>query len=164
MKIFIKKNLKVFVAVAITAILFTSIGVCAAKGFFAKDISFTSSNTNFKATNVEEALNELYSISSAPLSLALSDLKEGNVTIHDNNYATMYAALISYTSLPNASSVIDTRTKLVSTTCGNYEEILYKFSSSTSYGIRIYKLTDCGEIVTVITGNTGDAGQIILFR
>ena len=60
MKQFIKNNLKVFVIVVITAILFTGIGVYAANTYLAHDISYTPSNENFDVNNVEDALNELY--------------------------------------------------------------------------------------------------------
>ena len=66
MKNFIKNNLKVFVAVIISGIIFTGIGVYAASQYFAKDISFTPTNENFKKengesiNNVEDALNELF--------------------------------------------------------------------------------------------------------
>ena len=66
MKNFIKNNLKVFVTLVISGIVFTGIGVYAASQYFARDISFTPTNENFKKengeaiTNVEDALNELY--------------------------------------------------------------------------------------------------------
>ena len=66
MKNFIKNNLKVFVTLVISGIVFTGIGVYAASQYFAKDITFTPINENFKKENgeaidnVEDALNELY--------------------------------------------------------------------------------------------------------
>ena len=66
MKRFIKNNLKVFVAIVISGIVFTGIGVYAASQYFAKDITFIPTNENFKKENgepienVEDALNELY--------------------------------------------------------------------------------------------------------
>ena len=60
MKKFIKNNLKVFVAVVISGIVFGGIGVYAANTYLAHDISYTPSNENFDANNVEDALNELY--------------------------------------------------------------------------------------------------------
>ena len=66
MRRFIKNNLKVFVAVIISGIVFTGIGVYAASQYLARDISFTPTNENFKKENgesidnVEDALNELY--------------------------------------------------------------------------------------------------------
>ena len=71
MKQFIKNNLKVFVIVVITAILFTGIGVYAANTYLAHDISYTPSNENFEVSNVEDALNELYDNSNKPLILKL---------------------------------------------------------------------------------------------
>lgn len=65
---FLKNNLKVFVAVVISGIIFGGIGVYAASQYFAKDISFTPSDEKFKKENgepidnVEDALNELYKI------------------------------------------------------------------------------------------------------
>lgn len=71
MKRFIKNNLKVFVAIIITTIIVGSVSVYAATTYFAKDISFTPSDNNkangFTATNVEDALNELYKKSSNSL-------------------------------------------------------------------------------------------------
>ena len=60
MKKIIKNNLKVFVAVVISGIIFGGIGVYAANTYLAHDISYTPSNENFDANNVEDALNELY--------------------------------------------------------------------------------------------------------
>lgn len=64
MERFIKNNLKVFITMIITTIIVGSVSVYAASQYFAKDISFTPSDTNkengFTATNVENALNQLY--------------------------------------------------------------------------------------------------------
>lgn len=66
MKNFIKNNLKVFVSIIVTTIIVGSVSVYAAGQYFAKDISFTPKNENFKKENgepidnVEDALNELY--------------------------------------------------------------------------------------------------------
>ena len=60
MKRFIKNNLKVFVSIIISGIIFGGIGVYAANTYLAHDISYTPSNENFEVTNVEDALNELY--------------------------------------------------------------------------------------------------------
>ena len=66
MKKFIKNNIKVFIATIISGIIFGGVGVYATSQHFAKDISFTPTNENFKKengesiTNVEDALNELY--------------------------------------------------------------------------------------------------------
>lgn len=53
-----KKSL--FVTLLIGGVLFTGIGVYATTKYLAKDISFTPSNTNWKVSNIEEALNQLY--------------------------------------------------------------------------------------------------------
>ena len=66
MKQFIKNNIKTFITVLITTIIVGSISVYAASQYFAKDITFTPTNENFKkengepVNNVEDALNELY--------------------------------------------------------------------------------------------------------
>lgn len=64
MKKFVKNNLKVFISVVITAIICTSGTVYAVSQYYAENISFTPSKENqekgFTATNVEEALNNLY--------------------------------------------------------------------------------------------------------
>lgn len=69
MKGFIKNNIKVFVAVIISGIIFGGIGVYAASQYLAREIHFTPLNENFTKENgeaidnVEDALNELYNIS-----------------------------------------------------------------------------------------------------
>lgn len=66
MKKFIKNNLKIFLTIIITAIIIGSVSVYAASQYFARDISFTPTNENFKKengetiNNVEDALNTLY--------------------------------------------------------------------------------------------------------
>ncbi len=55
-----KKIFKVFLIIAITATICVSTTIYAASVFYAKDIKFSSYNENFKATNVEDAINELY--------------------------------------------------------------------------------------------------------
>lgn len=64
MKQFVKNNYKLLIAIIITTIVVTSGTVYAAQVYFAKDISFELSQKNkdngFQATNVEDALNELY--------------------------------------------------------------------------------------------------------
>ena len=51
------------IGVLVGGIVFGSIGVVAATYFSAKDISFTPTNAEWTATNVEEAVNDLYEIS-----------------------------------------------------------------------------------------------------
>lgn len=66
MKKFIKNNIKVFIATIISGIIFGGVGVYATSQYFAKDISFTPTNENFKkengelVDNVEDAINSLY--------------------------------------------------------------------------------------------------------
>lgn len=66
MKKFIKNNIKTFMTILITTIIVGSVSVYAASQYFAKDISFTPTNENFKKENgepidnVEDAINELY--------------------------------------------------------------------------------------------------------
>ena len=61
MKRNIKNKLSILITIIICGVIFTNIGVFAATKILAKDISFTSTHEDFKATNVEEALDELYS-------------------------------------------------------------------------------------------------------
>lgn len=81
MKRFIKNNLKVFVTIIITTIIVGSVSVYAASQYFAKDISFTPTNENFKKENgepidnVEDALNELYN-----MNYSFNEYKKGNNT------------------------------------------------------------------------------------
>ena len=58
---FIYSNLKIIIFVIISGILFTGIGVYATTKYLAKDISFNPKNESWNVTNVEEALDELYS-------------------------------------------------------------------------------------------------------
>ena len=56
---FIKNNIKVIIAVIITAIICVSTTVYA-YGQYAKDISFTPSTESWQVDNVEDAINDLY--------------------------------------------------------------------------------------------------------
>lgn len=60
MKKIIKNNLKVVLAIIITAIICISTTAYAITKIYARDITFTATNENFTATNVEDAINELY--------------------------------------------------------------------------------------------------------
>lgn len=66
MKQFIIRNLKVFISVIITALLFSAIGVYAGSQYLAKNIGFTPSSEDFKKANgepidnIEDAINVLY--------------------------------------------------------------------------------------------------------
>ena len=79
MKKFIKNNIKVFVTIVISGIVFSGISVYAAGQYFARDISFTPINENFKKENgepidnVEDAINYLY------------EMKENFEIIYTNN-------------------------------------------------------------------------------
>ena len=90
MKRFIKNNIKVFVAVIISGIVFTGVGVYAASQYFAKDISFTPTNENFKKengeviTNAEDALNTLYSYTESKNNISddiISSISSGGQTL-----------------------------------------------------------------------------------
>ena len=52
LKRFITNYLKVFITLVIYGIVFTGIGVYAASEYFARDITFTPINENFKKENV----------------------------------------------------------------------------------------------------------------
>lgn len=56
-----KKSLKILFSILICAIMFISGGVLAVK-LSAKDIGFTSTHEGWKATNVNDAMNDLYNI------------------------------------------------------------------------------------------------------
>lgn len=60
----IKKNFKFIMVFFVSGIFFTSVSVYAALTYLAKDITYVPKNKDFKATNVEEALNILYDKSS----------------------------------------------------------------------------------------------------
>lgn len=56
----LKNNVKLFIGIFI-GILFSSVSVYAAYKYLAIDVTFTPSDSNWNVTNVEEALNDLYS-------------------------------------------------------------------------------------------------------
>lgn len=74
-KLFIKNNIKIFATILITTIVVGSISVYAATQYLAHDISFTPSQANqekgFNATNVNEALDQLYESSKKEISFML---------------------------------------------------------------------------------------------
>lgn len=61
MKAFLNKILNNLLIFVISGILFTGVGVYATTQFLAKDISFKPQDERFSVTNVEDALNMLYS-------------------------------------------------------------------------------------------------------
>lgn len=93
MKQFLKNNLKVFVAVVLSGVLFTGIGVYATTQYLAKDITFTPNNEKFEVTNVEDALNYLYmnSINNVSLLETKTYLGDGvnNKYIFQDDYNTV---------------------------------------------------------------------------
>lgn len=84
MKRFIKNNIKVFFAILITTIIIGSVSVYATSQYFATQIGFTPSPENqgkgFTATNVEEALNQLYDKS------ARDPITDGFVALFDESF------------------------------------------------------------------------------
>ena len=104
MKNFIKNNLKVFVSIFVTTIIVGSVSVYAASQYFAKDINFTPTNENFKKengeaiTNVEDALNELYTTISKDV-LNVLELKMRTLS-NSRTYPSTTNYMIFNTKLP----------------------------------------------------------------
>jgi len=160
MKIF-KNPIFTFILGALT---FSVITVCAYT-ISSSDISYDNSTSGLEANNVKDAIDDLYDIgTNGGINRKLSDLKAGTNTITNNTDKTIYVALLGYTSVSTASDIIATRTQIDSVTGANSQEIFYSFDSNTNFGIRVYKLTNCGQTVTVTSrvSNSGD-GKIIFF-
>ena len=160
MKVF-KKPIFTFILGFILAV---TIGVVAAN-VNSNSISFEPNDENWNVTTVQGALNDLYDIgTNGGINRKLSELKAGTNTITNNTNKTLYVALLGYTSVSTASDIIATRTQIDSITGANSQEIFYSFDSNTNFGIRVYKLTNCGQTVTVTSrvSNSGD-GKIIFF-
>ena len=127
-------------------------------------ISVSADDISYGSGTVKDAIDDLYTEKS--IFNKLTELSLETATLTNNTKDTIYAALFSYTSLSNASSVVSTRTSIASITGAESTEVFYSFNSSTKYGIRIYKLTNCASTVSVTTGNNGgtaNAGMILLF-
>ena len=75
-----KHKLKTVLLVTLGIIIGTSITVCA-YSYSSKDISFTSANENFKAENVEDAINQLYDLNTSCISGNLNHEKNTNWNI-----------------------------------------------------------------------------------
>lgn len=60
MKKFMKRNIKVIVAVIITTLIVGTGTVYATYSYLASNISFTPTDSSWEVTNVEDALNDLY--------------------------------------------------------------------------------------------------------
>lgn len=121
MKKFIKNNIKIFLIVLITTIIVGNISVYAASQYFAKDITFTPTNENFKKENgepidnVEDALNELYKYQRSDfievegaVDISLSSLYQNNAHLsYDGKYCYLSASLISAIPGNNYKLIID---------------------------------------------------------
>lgn len=74
MKKFIKNNIKVIIAVIISGVVFTTVGVYAASQILAKDISFTPKNENWEVDNLEDAINDLYNNSDSNIKINVTHI------------------------------------------------------------------------------------------
>lgn len=159
----LKNRLFIFI---LGGIIFSSITAFAVTTISADKITYTGKNNVERS--VDKVLDDLYTTAndlinrSSDLTGALSDIKLGTVTISENTHSTIYAVLFSYSSL--GESYVSKRTSIKSVTGASYERLFYKYLSSSSYGISIYKLTNCESTVTVTGDVASDngAGNIIL--
>lgn len=67
MKKFMKRNIKVIVAVIITTLIVGTGTVYATYSYLASNISFTPTDSSWEVTNVEDALNDLYDLNTVDL-------------------------------------------------------------------------------------------------
>ena len=144
-------------------ILFSSITAFAVTTISADKVTYTKSDGT--VTNVNNVLDDLYN-RYPNLHGALSDLKSGNNTIMNNTKDTLYVAIFGYTSVSNSSQILATRTQIDSLTGADSEEMFYRYTSANNepYAIRVYKLTNCKENVSVTAKTHANyTGQIIFF-
>lgn len=86
MKRIIKNNLRVVIAIIITAIVCISTTAYAAYNHYAKDISFTPSNESWKVENVEDAINDLYLSKKTNMKYVTSAAMDGDRTVTVNKF------------------------------------------------------------------------------
>ena len=111
---------------------------------------------------LDTVLDDLYD--KALLSGKLSEVNNtGTLTLTNNTKQTMYLALFSYAGSSNVSTTLDGRTSIDSITGATYTEVLYAINTSSRYGIKIYKLTNCEETVTINSTNSSGYANMILF-
>ena len=153
MKGFIKNNLKILVTLIILAILFTGIGVYAASQYYARDITFTPTNENFKKengepiTNVEDALNELYSKQSYNIEM-ITNYNNSNVTEYNNivlnNLDKYNYILVVITTSNRTGKNIDLMDSLIDLTCDDAVYLgkngAYVGSDSSSHITKTYAI------------------------
>ena len=102
---FIKSNIKIFVAVVITMIVTASITGVVAYNYSAKDISYTSSDSNWNVNNVEDAINSLRDVNKQGFKLVAEGndaFSSGettptkiNVDVKDSNYISNNVGIIT---------------------------------------------------------------------
>lgn len=163
MKKFIKNNIKVFVTIIISGIVFSGISVYAASQYFARDISFTPTNENFKKENgepirnVEEALNEIYKINTEsniqlqfhaknstssgwPGNKLIPLLYQANNSVYFSTKASNYGVGTIYFEIDNIDKYSGFKIKIN----GNGKAFLAGISTNVNdgYGIIDYKKMD----------------------
>ena len=156
------KYIKFILAIIATAIICTTIGVCAAN-INARQVYYTRNNNDM---NVEDALDELYGRPTV-LSEAISEISHKSITLENNTYSTLYVALFSTTTASSPSSRISNRTTINTISGADYQELFYKFSSSNNYGIRVYRLTNCQSTVSITAKSDSDgssSAQLVVFH
>ena len=122
-----------------------------------------TNNIAYKDSTVEEEIEDLYTKSAIKENIT-AVTNTGTLTITDNTKDSMYVAVFSYSSTGNANTILGARTSITSVTGADYEEILYSINTTSRYAIRIYRLTNCEETVTVKNGTAnGGYGNMIIF-
>ena len=88
-----KNNIKIIITIIICSIFFTGVTGYAVSQFYAKDIRFVSTNSNWNVDNVEDALNDLYLNSNKELALVTS-FSEGSKTTKEYTFTKDYDYII----------------------------------------------------------------------
>ena len=124
--------------------------------------ALSSNEIEYNDTTLDTALDNLYN--EALLNGKLSEVNNtGTLTVTDNTKNNMYIAIFAYVSSGNISDILNNRTSINSITGATATEVLYAINTSSRYGIRIYKLSDCEETITINSTNSGGYGNMILF-
>ena len=120
----------------------------------------STSDIIYKDTTVDEEIEELYSKMYLKGSLSAVN-NTGTLTLTNNTKQTMYVAVFAYVSASGAP--FQNKTSIASVTGADYTEVFYAANTNSHYAIRIYRLSNCEENVTVKANSTSGYGNMILF-
>lgn len=174
MKNFIKNNLKVFVSIFVTTIIVGSVSVYAASQYFAKDITFTPTNENFKKENgesidnVEDALNELYkkNINKNSDVTFISSSFQQDASIVSNSYTAETDGIVIVDLITamgaNGRLSIQFDCKKNSLSIAPVKKINDGYRKLNSYIVSVKK-DDVISCVAQSSGNWGDSGYSMYF-